>query len=75
MPLISDIGEIVSAYQEIQRLDHLIDAAKNGHIDVRINGSGQGEAMADAVQREVVSALRSQRAELVRGLQKWGFEE
>ncbi len=73
--LISDIGEIVSAYQEITRLDHLIDAARSGKVSVAVNGAGLGEEAGDAVQREVVSFLRSKRSEIVRGLQKWGFEE
>jgi phosphoribosylcarboxyaminoimidazole (NCAIR) mutase len=73
--LISDIGEIVSAYQQITRLDQLIDAAKSGKITVQVNGAGQGEEIADAVQKEVVMFLRSQRGDIVRSLAKWGFEE
>lgn len=73
--LISDIGEIVSAYQQITKLDHLIDAAKNGKIAVSVAGAGQGEEMAESVQGEVVSFLRQQRGELVRKLGKFGFEE
>ena len=73
--LISDIGEIVTAYQQISKLDILIDAAKSGKIAVSVNGQGQGEEMAEAVSKEVVMYLRQQRTVLVRNLEKWGFEE
>jgi len=73
--LISDIGEIVTAYQQISKLDHLIDAAKNGKIAVSVAGAGQGDELMEAVQKEVVLFLRGQRSVLVRSLEKWGFEE
>jgi hypothetical protein len=73
--LISDIGEIVSAYQHINRLDALIEAAKSGKINVQVQGQGMGEEMLEAVQSDVIACLRQQRNDYVRTLSRWGFTE
>ncbi len=73
--LIADIGEIVSAYEHIQQLDMLIDAAKSGKIHVAVQGQGMGQEMAEAVQADVISLLRQKRNEHVRSLTRFGFTE
>ena len=73
--LIADIGEIVSMYQDMTRLDSLIENVKAGRLTVSINGNGMGSDMRDAVADNVVSFLRSQRSAIVQKLNTMGFSE
>lgn len=73
--LISEIGDVVEHYKEIQRLDILIEAAKDGKILLHVNGANQGPDLAEAVQHTVISHLRALRGVHTRELLKHGYTE
>jgi hypothetical protein len=72
---INEIGDIVNAYEEIQKLDLLIEAAKDGKFTVSINGKNMGDDMAEACMSSVVSYLRTRRSFYTHQLLQKGFEE
>lgn len=73
---ISEIGEVVDTYHKLQKLDNLLDAAKNGKITITVGGQPcTSEEMIEAVCGDVVAHLRAERAEIVRFLEKKGIQE
>jgi hypothetical protein len=73
---ISEIGDVVDAYQKICALDRQIDAARNGKVALSLPGFiMEDEDLKEQVGSVVVAYLRAHRAEIVRFLEKKGIQE
>jgi len=73
--LISEIGEVVEHHKKIERLDQLIESAKDGKIMVSVAGQNLSEDLTEAVQASVISHLRAMRGIHIRALMAFGFTE
>lgn len=73
--LIADIGEVIDHHNKLEKLDRLIEEAKNGKLIVLVGGQNQGEDLAEACQTSAISHLRSLRGIHVRALLAFGFTE